>query len=134
MGRSVNFLSNSFAVVFFSNHEEEESEYIVEDIQQSIMSEYPEFEEVSEWEDRDIHIILESSTVEIGISEYCGLYSLSIRVRDGVDLEEEEEQQVNEWLTVHASKVLEPYNEMRRIGTFSNGESIFEKSERGKSV
>lgn len=133
MGRSVNFLSNSFAVVFFNNHEEE-SEYIVEDIQQCIMSDYPEFEEVSEWEGNEVNIILQSSTVEIGLSEYCGLFSLSIRVIDGVDLEEEEEQQVNEWLNMHASKVLEPYNEMRRIGTFSNGESIFEKSERGKSV
>lgn len=131
MGRSVNYLSNSFAVVFFSNHEEE-NEYIVEDIQQSIMSDYPEFWEVSKWEGNEGHIILQSHTVEIGLSEYCGLFSLSIRVREGLD--EQEEKEAHEWLTVHASKILDPYNEMRRIGTFSNGESIFEKSERGKSV
>lgn len=127
MGRSVNYLRNSFDVVFFSNHEEE-NEYIIEDIQQSIISEYPEFWEVSEWENNEVHIILQSHTVEVGISEYCGLFSLSIRIRDEVNLEEEEEHEVNEWLTIHASKLLKPYNEMRKIGTFSNGESIYNKN------
>jgi hypothetical protein len=96
MGRSVSYLRNAKGVVYFEwpkveVYDEETEEFsesdtledydiVVEDIQETIKSEFPEFDNAKKSDDRETLIILEGYGTQIGLSEYCGLASLSIRV------------------------------------------------------
>jgi hypothetical protein len=150
MGRSVDYLNRATNVAYFQwpliesyNEETDEFEqtdefedgYIVtEDIQESIISEYPEFDRSKKWDGRETSIILTGYGTEIGLSEYCGLATLSIRINER-ELEYFEEHEYNEqydkieaWINENWAKISKGYNQYNRIGTFSNGESVYEKN------
>jgi uncharacterized protein (DUF111 family) len=145
MGRSVSYLSNALRVNYFNwptletgegedvEVEYEDGQFVIEDIQQTIISQWPEFEEANRWADREDHIILEGYGVEIALSEYCGLASLSVRVdeskADYCSTDEEYEQCVaaaKKWVDDNWDEATKYWNLYRKIGTFSNGESIYE--------
>lgn len=144
MGRSVDYLNNALKVAYFpwptlevydeetdtykETDEFEDSYFVVENIQQYIMSEYPEFECSSKWDGRETRILLEGYKVQIGLSEYCGLASLSIRIdEDELDYEtfEDDMDAVSEWIDTHWENISKPWSTLNKIGTFSNGESIY---------
>ena len=101
MGRSVDYLNNAEKVNYFQwptlsvydpetdrdvetdeyeDDDYEDAEYVIEYIQETIKSNFPDFDNCSHWDGRETHIILEGHGVEIGLSEYCGLATLSVRV------------------------------------------------------
>ena len=105
----------------------------------SLEKKYPSFWEVEEWDNNETKIILRNSLVEIGLSEYCGCASLSIRVVPESDYEYVEEYTRRENLALsfinktwnNMMKVLDKnvgYTRLNRIGGFSNGESVYEKA------
>lgn len=150
MGRSVNYLSNALQISYFQwptlwvyNEEtgiDEETDqfedgYIVtENIQESIISEFPEFEYSKKWDGNETNIILKGYGTEIGLSEYCGLASLSIRIDENelnyMDEDEYNEQydKIEAWINENWAKISQGYNQLTKIGTFSNGEAVFEKT------
>jgi hypothetical protein len=122
MGRSVNYLTNADAVYFHQLEEDEiDFDFLLEDIQEHVIYKYPEFEAVDKWEDRDVNIILQSDLVEIALSEYCGVISLSVRT-----LEEAPKTKAASWIEHFFKRAIAPWAKARKIGTFSNGESVYE--------
>ena len=123
MGRSVNYLTNADAVYFHQLDEEEIQDFdlLIEDIREHVMYKYPDFEAVDEWEDRDVNVILQSPLVEIAISEYRGVISLSVRT-----LEDADQAKASTWIEHFFKRAISPWAKAQKIGTFSNGESVYE--------
>lgn len=144
MGRSVSYLSRAQRVVYFEwpkvevydeETEEfsasdtlEESDIVVEDIQEVIKSEFPEFDNAKRYDGDETLIILEGYGTQIGLSEYCGLASLSIRVDSFIFhfKGEEDIEKIVEWINENWEKVSNPWNKLQKLGTFSNGEGIYQ--------
>jgi hypothetical protein len=103
----------------------EEYDVVVEDIQEVIKSEFPEFDNAKKSDDRETLIILEGYGTQIGLSEYCGLASLSIRV-DNFFEDEEDREKIVEWINENWENVSKPWNQLQKLGTFSNGEGIYQ--------
>jgi hypothetical protein len=95
---------------------------LVEYVRSYFESKYPSLERISEWLDREDRAILENRLVYIGVSEYCGLVSVWVVPKE--DYPD---------LTAKFIKTITPYfekvGELRKVGTFSNGEAVFEKKE-----
>lgn len=140
MGRSVSYLSNALRVNYFNwptyetgegedvEVEYEDARYVIEDIQQTIINEWPEFEAVSKWADREDHIILEGYGLQIALSEYGGLATLSVRVDPYYSDYDDEERIVSaeQWVADNWDSATKYWNKYRKVGTFSNGESFYE--------
>lgn len=150
MGRSVDYLNRAEKVNFFpwptlwvydedtdSDIETDElwdAADVIADIREYITDKFPSFDRCSRWDGRETHIILEGYGVEIGLSEYCGLASLSVRVDEG-PLEYSEDDAAYEadrlkaiqWITENWDEAAKPWGQYRKIGTFSNGEGVYEQ-------
>jgi hypothetical protein len=151
MGRSVDYLNNAERVNYFqwpliwvydedTDQDVETEEYwdasdVISDIQEYITDKYPGFDKCSRWDGRETHIILEGYGVEIGLSEYCGLATLSVRVNedelecydlDDQDAYDTDKQKALAWIRDNWDHASEHWNQYRKIGTFSNGESVYE--------
>lgn len=146
MGRSVNYLDNAEVVLYFpfEGGQDEEGNYdefcadlewddTIRNLQCEIRAKLPSYYDVkNEWGNRETRIILENSLCSIGISEYCGLCSLSVAPRQN-DYDEWHER----FALRHAGqirgtleKVLNDLGltNLRKIGTASNGEAFFQKA------
>ena len=123
MGRSVNYLTNADAVYFHQLDEEEIQDFdlLLEDIREHVMYKYPEFEAIDEWEDRDVNVILQSPLVEIAVAEYRGVISLSVRT-----LEDADQDKASTWIEHFFKRAIAPWAKARKVGTFSNGEAVYE--------
>ena len=146
MARSVNYLGNALGVTYFhtapENFEndlefsyENEAEFTWDDfvgnITASLQANYGSFDTVKHrWDGRETRIILENNHAEIGISEYCGLASVSIRIRES---DYTNYQLAEGWINrawpgmVKAMEENTYHTHLRKIGTASNGESFYEK-------
>ena len=148
MGRSVNYLNRALNVSYFQwptlweyNEEtgiDQETDELMEayevrqDIQESIISEYPEYEYSKKWDNNETAIILTGYGTEIGLSEYCGVASLSIRIDENeldrfIDYQEQYDK-IEAWINENCAKISQGYNQYNKIGTFSNGENVYEKN------
>jgi hypothetical protein len=148
MGRSVNYLNRALNVSYFQwptlweyNEEtgiDQETDELMEayevrqDIQESIISEFPEYEYSKKWDGNETSIILTGYGTEIGLSEYFGLASLSIRIDENeldrfIDYQEQYDK-IEAWINENWAKISQGYNQYNKIGTFSNGENVYEKN------
>jgi len=144
MGRSVNYLDNSEVVLYFpfeGNEENENGEYdefflhmnwddMINNLQCAIKRKLPSYYETDKWGNRETRIILENNLCSIGISEYCGLCSLSVAPKNN-----EYDAWHESFALNHAGQIkgtLEKVlcdlglKNLRKVGTFSNGEAVFE--------
>jgi hypothetical protein len=139
MGRSVNYLDNAEVVLYFPFQYSDDVEMdnmewddMVGNLKCEIIKRLPSYYEVKDkWGNRETRIILENSFCSIGISEYCGLVSLSVAPR------ENDYENYSEGLAIHHAKQIEKtlqevlnylgLTSLRKIGSFSNGEGVFEK-------
>jgi len=129
MSRSVSYLNNSEFIIYFDNYSiEEEFEWsdFEEDIKYQLKQIAPSLEGLKEvWDSNEVKIIMENGFCEIGISDYCGLSSVSIRVHQNI----EEQSLINlaiNWIY----KILPKFknlSKLRKLGTFSNGEGVYER-------
>lgn len=133
MGRSVDYLNRARHVAYFEwpywededeNQFYEEAHDVIQDIRNVIKERFPEFYVEDKWDGRETHIILSGYGTEIGLSEYCGLATLSIRVEDDTA---EDVDEVEKWIDENWERISEYYDMYRKVGTFSNGEGVFEK-------
>jgi len=134
MSRSVSYLNYAETVIFFT------AEWIKEDF------DYDDFEDNLKWaikrklksyidtdkySEREIKVILENDLCNIGLSEYCGAWSLSIAPKEedyylGYNREalaKNHARQIQS--TLEKCLVGAGAKVMNKIGTFSNGEAIF---------
>ena len=150
MGRSVDYLNRATNVAYFAwpliesyndetdeyeqTEEYEESYFVTEMIQESIISEFPEYDYCTKYDGRETAIILTGYGTEIGLSVYYGLATLSIRIDEneldyaGYDEDEYNAKydEVTAWIHENWGKISRGYNQYNKIATFSNGEAIFE--------
>jgi hypothetical protein len=138
MGRSVNYLDNAEIVLYFPFESDDEFlsqmewDDTISNLQYEIKAKLPSYYIVKDkWGNKETRIILENNLCSIGISEYCGLVSLSVAPKDN---------QYNVWheqfALRHARQIEKTLqkcldnlslNRLKKIGTFSNGEAVFEK-------
>lgn len=141
MGRSVDYLSGAVKVNYFPwptqdilddndnivGTQPDEGYLVIEDIRETIKSEADGFSDCNRWDGRECHIILEGNGVEIALSEYCGLATLSVRVEESDYSDDETTAEGLKWINEHWDRVSAPWNQWKRIGGFSNGESVYER-------
>lgn len=148
MGRSVNYLDNAEVVIYFTADwiNFDDNGVILADIANmnwddfegnlcaEIIGKLKSYHSVNEWDNKETKIIVKNELCNIGISEYCGLYSLSVASieYDGYYPEElaklnfskHHAQQIKNTLCKilkeNGCKVLD------KIGTFSSGEAVYE--------
>lgn len=138
MGRSVNRLRYAEARLYY-DYEGEES-YDWDDFKDSIIRElinrFPSLHTpyYLKWDGNETSVILENSLVYIGLSEYCGAVSVSFAPRG--EYEDGYDNLIglgSSWIKRVFPKLAKnppeaPFGTpMRRIGTFSNGESAYER-------
>jgi len=143
MGRSVSHLSNAEYVLYFPSPEglEEDGSYneaidqfnwddMIKNLKAEISAKFPSYNECSEWEGREDHIILKNYLCNIAISEYCGLVALSIAPRSN-DYWDNEAFAGRHARQIRATleKILTDLGltQLSKVGTFSNGESVYQK-------
>lgn len=149
MGRGVSYLNHAEYVIYFTadwiNEKDENGEYdefvsglnwndFKCNLEYSIKGKLKSYDRCEKWDSNEVSIFLENELCEIAISEYCGLYSLSIRAKD--DEFYNSYEKVKEGLGKHHANIIRPRLEkaltaggaelLNKIGTFSNGESVFE--------
>lgn len=149
MGRSVDYLTNAEYVIYFNldwiginedgEYDEMQGQWDWDDFEMNlkciIMNKLKSYYESDEWDGRETKIFLKNQLAEIGISEYCSLYSLSIRARDDEfygyrdgykeNLGKHHCQQIRK--TLEKCLIDSGAELLNRIGTFSNGVGVFEK-------
>ena len=140
MGRSIDYLSNALRVAYVdydSEYEDENGEIVVDEfafddlygeINCRLKAKFKSLDRVNEWDRRETRIFLENKLVQFGISEYCGLVSISVRVNERYsEYNGLAEKFVDKnWDSVIA--ILKDYSDVyAKDGTFSNGESVYSK-------
>ena len=148
MGRSVSYLSNAETIIYFTielNENDEKGEYdeflseinwddFKTNLECEIRAKLKSYYRVeNKWDGRETKIILENSLCEIGLSEYCGLFSLSVREKESEYSDSQYKMNLGQ---NHARKVENTLIKclmnsgaevLNRVGTFSNGTGVFTK-------
>jgi len=133
MARTVSRPCNATAVAY--THLEYEDEYddwtfdnFVEWFKDTCKEHWPSLEEPnkSTWIGREDHVLLENAHAQIGISEYMGLVAVWI-VPVNDDWYYEHNGLHDHWCAQIEPKFEELFGTLRKIGTFSNGEAVFER-------
>lgn len=136
MGRSVDYLRHAEYVMYFTpdmsdDAEPEDWAWFIESLSAFIRARLKSYRPCEKWDGNETRILLINDLCEIGVSEYCGMASFSIRVHEYAEydamagLARQHAKQVRgslEKAIQEAGGVL--YNKQ---GTFSNGESVYTK-------
>lgn len=126
MSRSVNYLDYADHVAYIDasgiEHDYEWDDF-TDELESRLTDLFPSLETASEWDNNETRIILENHHAVIGLSEYCGLVSVSIRHKD----DDEQVGLHKHWVDSIESKFLS-IGELKKVGTFSNGEAVFERA------
>ena len=135
MGRSI--MTYGETAVHFAHDIEDDVEFsdMMEYIADQISCKYKSFDNViqeEKWVGDEGRIILENQIIQVAITEYCGLAAVSFIV----DPEAEEynytalAQRLIPYIETYTAKLLKKsgYDVLSRIGTFSNGVGVYERS------
>jgi len=157
MGRSVSRPSNAFAVAYIDvldfgyQHTDDEGneienpeydelqgqcdwEFFIDDLKYRAKKLFPSMQECDEWLDNEDHVILENRFAYFGVSEYCGLASVWMVLKDNLSEYNDVTGIAENWAKQVESKFEKEFAELRRIGTFSNGESVYEQVNKDDKV
>lgn len=114
----------------YCDHSEEFTDFL-EWVKEYAQELFPSMDETDEWEDREVHIVMKNAHSVIGVSEYCGVVSISLGAnydRQGYWADDSELANLGaHWRRQVEKKFLSAFGEMTLIGRFSNGEAVFEK-------
>lgn len=145
MSRSVAYLNNAEYVLYFpfedgedenGNYDEELARFgwddLISNLQYTIKAKLKSYRIADDWDNRETKIILANDLCHIGISEYCGLVSLSIAQKNNeYDIWHESFAKNHAYLVRGTLEKVIDYLGLKRlnkIGTFSNGEAVFQKA------
>lgn len=91
---------------------------------------WPSLEEVDDWIGEN-HVILANAHSIVAVSEYCGAVSISLAPRYDRDTYWRDSGQLyalgSRWRASIAERFESTFSTLRKIGTFSNGESVYER-------
>lgn len=125
MARSVDYLTGAQAVAYVSGHNIEEWELFEEDIKYQLQELFPSLEECESWDGNETKVFLENGHAVVGISEYNGLVSVSLRAKEEGDWYDNQDGLHQAWVERVKDKFL-TIGDLHKTGTFSNGEAMFE--------
>jgi hypothetical protein len=125
MSRSVSTPNNAIVRVYLDVSDIEDSwefDNWIDRIQEIVTSVFPEFKECSYFCNREDHVILECDAASVTVSEYNGLAAVCLTQNSDYNAQP---------LVIadRFKKLIEqehPHSLLRKLGTFSNGEAIFE--------
>lgn len=135
MSRSVWTHRDAIETVFFSvesdiedgDFDSDDWDFLVDSIRETLTKKFPSFETADSWPERESHCILQNGLAQIVISEYCGLVSLGVIPRD--DSSGASANFATSWCEKNiAPFIRKTWGQLRRVATFSNGETIFERT------
>ncbi len=138
MGRSVSTPSNAVAVMYvhldyddnwLTAHDEFSDD--VENLRAAVR-EHLEMHDSNVWLDRENRVILHDEYGQVGISEYCGLIAIWAVPSESDDELASAFEHANwidgiEAILESATRDAFGDNILRKVGTFSNGESVYER-------
>lgn len=129
MSRGVSTPRGAIAVVYTTfepttdDDSPDEWDCFLENIEEDISKRFPSFFQFEHWVSNEDHALLRNDKLEIGVSEYCGVVAIwALPCNVMLD------QDSLKWrrLRDYALRILSPFARMRKVGTFSNGESVYE--------
>lgn len=133
MGRSVSAPCQAQEIAYqdVSEHDYDEFQWWLEDISEYAKTLWPSFADADKWLSREDHAILENGLCYLGVSEYCGLASIWLVAKeysnDGYSSFDVNIQPLAEnFIRRIAPRFHVAFGQFRKIGTFSNGEAIYE--------
>jgi len=130
MGRSVSTHRHAVATVYLHPEWEHEDSFadFVEDLQDNVLKpRYPSLRECNRWQDRENHVIMENSHVEVSVSEYCGCVAVCLAPRDAYDnFKAAFAERMAARFEKHIQRMFKSCA-MRPIARFGNGEIAFQK-------
>lgn len=104
---------------------------LVENIQSSLTERFPSLQCADHWPQSEVHAIAENAHCAVVISEYCGLVALGVVPVewDGWYGDSNTEGLARTWAERYLVPFLrQQWGELRHVGTFSNGEAVYERS------
>jgi len=139
MGRSVSYASGSEVVKYAHFEYDDADSYSVQEdwddtvdyLKSQLTEAFPSLSECDDWIGREDRALAENDLVYIGLSEYCGLVSVWVKPKDGDygytnNFGVRWARQIEDKLEKIIANVF-GFN-LNKVGTFSNGESVFEKA------
>ena len=78
-----------------------------------------------EWRGREDRVLMRNYLADFGWSEYCGLIAFWLVPREG--LEGNLEAFADRWIASVEGKFSKTFANLTRLGTFSNGEGVFQR-------
>ena len=144
MGRSVNYLNNARVIIYFEADwmgQQEDGEInediytmdcedFISNLQYGIKARLKSYyiPDKNTWDNNETKIILQNNLCNIGISEYCGCWSLSVAVKNDYDIKEALANNHADKIRNTLEKCINEFDGkvLNRIGTFSNGCGVFE--------
>lgn len=107
-------------------------EWMLEDTLARVQEMFPSMKPADYWIDRELHVIAENSHSIVTVSEYCGM--VAICLGDNYDRENywyNDAPTHNlgvKWREQVQDKFLTVFSEFNKLGTFSDGTSVYEKT------
>ena len=135
MGRSVSYPHNAVAVTYRElDTDESVDEFIAQEnwddlvdwIRETAQKQWSSFSLCDTWLDKEDHAILENGHAYLGVSEYVGIVSVWLVPKD--DRYGNYQPLAHCWCEQIADKFKKTFGTFNRIGTFDNGESVYERS------
>lgn len=114
--------------------DEHDWEHFCEDLTNILQDRFPSMEEDSDWPERESFTFLSNRHAIIARSEYCGLASVSLRIKEFEHYYADEARDANiarRWVDQVVPSFLEaivkayPDHALVKVGTFSNGEGVY---------
>lgn len=132
MGRSVNYLSGATNISYFNLETENELDWddFMDNITAELESAFPSLYESQRWDSNEVKIFLENDLVEIAVSSYFSLVSISARPK--YDDYSNYEGLAGNWLDKvwgKLEKIVGQFADdtLSKVGSFSNGEGVYER-------
>ena len=125
MGRGVSLPCGAFPAYQSVEHVEDSEDWqdFLEDVKYQAKRIFPSMDDHDEWIGREDHALLKNNFAFVGVSEYMGLASIWLVVRSDAELE----GLAKAWVNKAYKKFERIFSEYEKIGTFSNGESVYKK-------
>jgi len=147
MSRTVSYPSGCTAVCFvdvsgfgyneLGDYDEATGEWdwddFVEDIKTESLYSWPSLVPSQEWlgwgRKREDRVLIENNHAYIGVSEYCGLAAVWLKPKDdSVDGTWADTSGIAQhWCEQISPKFNKLFGQLRKVGTFSNGEAVYEQ-------
>jgi hypothetical protein len=134
MSRSVSYARGSFVIAYETLNVEDEGysewDWVVEDIVYRARKVFPSMRDCDQWLGSEDHAILENQFAYLGISEYCGLVSIWMVLKDTAEYTASYSLVLGlaeHWASQVENKFYKTFGTLTKVGTFSNGEAVFKR-------